>query len=284
MDKNGVFFNMALEPASTLPNYLTSLQSEGHISFTRAEAIAALGMTEAAFLKAAARLQTRKMLLNPRQGFYVVVPPQYLSWEAPPPSWYIDALMRHEGRAYYVGLLKAAELHGATHHAVMEFQVVTDRQLPKIRAGRSWITFHFRKDLKGVRDGVVERKTDTGTMKVSSPELTAFDLLRYIHVAGGIDAVATVIADLGGKIDGAKLAAMAAHFDRAYVQRLGYLLDRLGYADRAQALHSQLSATQPVPWVQLESTKRGVSAPASKAIERNERWHVSVQRYPAVDE
>ena len=108
-----------------------------------------------------------------------------------------------------------------------------------------------------VRDGVIERKTDTGTMKMSSPELTAFDLFRYIHVAGGVDAVATVVKDLGGKIDGEKLAAMAVHFDRACVQRLGYLLDRLGHADRAQALHSRLTATKPVPWVALEPPKRG---------------------------
>jgi predicted transcriptional regulator of viral defense system len=284
MDRIGLFSDMAPEAPTTLANYLMTLQAEGRISFTRADAIAALGVTEAAFLKAAARLQKRKMLLNPRQGFYVVVPPQYLSWEAPPPSWYIDALMRHEGRPYYVGLLKAAELHGATHHAVMEFQVVTDRQLPKIRAGRSWITFHFRKDLKTVHNGVLERKTDTGTMKVSSPELTALDLLRYIHVAGGVDAVATVLADLGGKIDGAKLAAMAPHFDRACVQRLGYLLDRLGHAERAQALHEQLSTTQPVPWVALEPTKREAGASAPKPVERNERWRVSVQRHPEVDE
>jgi len=32
---------------------------------------------------------------------------------APPPSWYIDALMQHEGRPYYAGLLEAAELHAA---------------------------------------------------------------------------------------------------------------------------------------------------------------------------
>jgi AbiEi antitoxin C-terminal domain len=171
-------------------------------------AIAALAVTEGVFLKAAARLQKRGRLFNPRHGFYVAVPPQFLSWQAPPPSWYIDALMQHEGRPSYVGLLKAAELHGATHHAVMEFQVVTDRQFRKIRAGRSWITFHFRKDMKSVRDGVVERKTDTGTMKLSSPELTALDLVRYIHVAGGVDAVATVLNDLGVKINGEKLFAM----------------------------------------------------------------------------
>src|ERR1700694_4504471 len=166
MDEIGLVFNMPLQPRSGLANYMTALQSEGRISFTRAEAIAALGITQAAFLKAAARLQKRRMLLNPRHGFYVAVPAQYLSWEAPPPAWYIDALMRHERRPYYVGLLKAAELHGATHHAVMEFQVTTDKQLPRIRAGRSWITFYFRKDLKAVQEGIVERKTDTGTMKV----------------------------------------------------------------------------------------------------------------------
>jgi len=284
MDVFGLYFVMMLKPRSTLANYMTTLQSGGRISFTRAEAIAALGITPAAFLKAAARLQKRRTLLNPRQGFYVAVPAQFLSWEAPPPAWYIDALMRHERRPYYVGLLKAAELHGASHHAVMEFQVVTDRQLPKIRAGRSWITFHFRKDLEAVRDGVVERKTDTGTMKVSSPELTALDLLRYIHVAGGMDAVATVIADLGEKIDGAKLAAMAAHCDRACVQRLGYLLDWVGHADRAQALHNHLSAIKPVPWVALEPAKRDAGASASKPVERNERWRVSVQRHPEADE
>jgi hypothetical protein len=284
MDKNELFFNMAQTTRTTLPKYLTALQSEGRIAFTRDEAIGELKITPAAFLKAAARLQKQRMLFNPRQGFYVVVPPQFLSWEAPPPAWYIDALMRHEGRPYYVGLLKAAELHGATHHAVMEFQVVTDRQLPRIRAGRSWITFHFRKDLKSVCDGVVERKTDTGTIKVSSPELTALDLLRYIHVAGGVDAVATVLADLGGKLDGGKLAAMAMHFDRACVQRLGYLLDRLGHAERAQALHNHFSATDTAPWVALEPPKRGEGASTAKPVERNERWRVSVQRHPEVDE
>ena len=160
---------MMLQTRTTLAAYLMHLQSEGRITFTRAEAIAALGLTEGAFLKAAARLQRRGLLLNPRQGFYIVVPPQYLSWGAPPPAWYIDALMYHEGRSYYVGLLKAAELHGATHQAVMEFQVVTDRQLPRIRAGRSFITFHYRKDLKAVRDAVRPHKTDTGSMMVSSP-------------------------------------------------------------------------------------------------------------------
>jgi predicted transcriptional regulator of viral defense system len=283
MDMFGLFSNM-IQEHSSLAQHLTNLQSEGRVTFTRDEAIAALGITEPAFLKAAARLQKRHRLLNPRHGFYVAVPPQFLTWKAPPPTWYIDALMHHEGRPYYVGLLKAAELHGATHQAVMEFQIVTDRQLPKIRAGRSWITFHFRKDMKSVHEGIIDRQTETGTMKMSSPELTALDLLQYIHVAGGIDAVATVLADLGRKIDGEKLATLAKHFDRACVQRLGYLLNRVGHPERAQALHNYLSPIKPLGWVTLDPLKRGKKMSELTPVERNGRWHVLVQRHPQVDE
>lgn len=275
---------MMLQPRSSLSTFITTLQSQGRITFTRAEAIAALGITESAFLKAAARLQKRHMLFNPRHGFYVAVPPQFMSWEAPPPTWYIDALMRHEARPYYVGLLKAAELHGATHHAVMEFQVVTDKQLRKIRAGRSWVTFYFRKDPDSVGEGIVDRKTDTGSMKISGPELTALDLFRYMHVVGGIDAVATVMTDLAESIEGQKLAAMSAYFERACGQRIGYLLDRLGHADRANPLHDRLFEKGTLPWVSLEPEPRKAVKSESKSVERNERWRVAVQRHPEIDE
>jgi predicted transcriptional regulator of viral defense system len=254
------------------------------VSFTREEAKAVLGITDSAFQKAARRLQQRHLLAIPRNGFYVAVPPQYLSWEAPPPNWYIDELMRHEGRPYYVGLLKAAELHGATHHAVMEFQVVTDRQLPRIRAGRSVLAFYYRKDMREVASGIVGHKTDTGSMKISSVELTALDLVRYAHAIGGVDAAATALADLGGKIDGAKLSAMAGRFERAITQRLGYLVDRLGHAERAEALHAFLFAKEAVPWTSLEPQKRGAKSDRKEPVERNERWRVIVHRHPEIDE
>jgi predicted transcriptional regulator of viral defense system len=275
---------MMLDGRTSLSTYLTRLQGAGRVAFTRAEAKDALHIKDAAFLKGAARLQSKNQLLNPRHGFYVVVPPQYLTWGAPPAAWYIDNLMGHEGRPYYVGLLKAAELHGATHHAVMEFQVITNKQLPKIRAGRSLIAFYFRKDIESITSGLESHKTDTGSMKISSVELTALDLLRYLHVVGGIDAVATVLTDLGSRIDGGKLAALANYFERAPIQRLGYLLDRLGHPNAAEQLRSQLFAKLPVPWVQLEPKSRKQPISQDKPVERNERWHVIVYRHPEVDE
>ncbi len=275
---------MMLETGSTLQDYLLELQSGGRISFTAEEASAALGIKHSAFQASSARLQRKRLLFNPRHGFYVIVPPQYLTWEAPPPSWYIDDLMRHEGRTYYVGLLKAAELHGATHHAVMEFQVVTDKQLSKIRAGRSFIVFYFRKTMSAVLDGLESHKTDTGSMKISSAELTALDLLRYLHVVGGIDSVATILKDLGSRLNANKLATLAVHFERTAIQRLGYLLDRLGYSALTEALRNVSFSKPPVPWVQLEPLDRKQPKPDEPPLERNERWRVVVRRYPEIDE
>ncbi|MCU1278059.1 MAG: hypothetical protein JWM53_1605 [bacterium] len=271
-----------LDGRLTLSSYATDLLSGGRTSFTRDEAIAALGITPSGFLKAAARLQRRGMLLNPRHGFYVVVPPQFLSWGGPPPSWYIDDLMRHEGCPYYVGLLKAAELHGATHQAVMEFQVVTSKRIPRIRAGRSIIAFFYRKDMERVADSLVDHKTDTGSMKISSPELTALDLLRYCHVTGTIDSIATVLLDLATKLRREPLAKLAPGFERACIQRLGYLLDFLKHPNSATVLHEQLQKSRPVPWVELEPNRR--HAKSSQPLERNARWNVIVRRLPELDE
>ncbi|WP_430650025.1 type IV toxin-antitoxin system AbiEi family antitoxin [Bradyrhizobium ivorense] len=49
-------------------------------------------------------------------------------------------------------------------------------------------------------EAITDQKTDTGHFKLSSPELTGLDLLRYVHVAGTIDSIATVLSDLGAKM------------------------------------------------------------------------------------
>ncbi|QPC88865.1 hypothetical protein GA830_19865 (plasmid) [Mesorhizobium sp. NBSH29] len=269
---------------SALSSYMSSLLSAGRVIFSGGEAEAALGVGRGALLDAAERLQRRHHLLNPRQDFYVIVPPQFASWGSPPPNWYIDALMRHEGQAYYVGLLKAAELHGATHQAVMEFQVVSGKRLPKIRAGRNLVVFYYRKDMAAVAGGIEERKTDTGTMRLSGPALTALDLLRYPRAAGGLDNIATVLTDLGEKIDGEQLAALSTAAERPVVQRLGYLLDRLGHGMRAAPMHTALAARCPLSWTELDRTEIRDHDFTPPEQERDPRWQVIVRRMPEVDE
>ena len=275
---------MVHDQRPALSSYVSSLLSMGRTVFTAEEAEEALGVGRGAFLDAAERLQRRKALLNPRQGFYVVVPPQFASWGAPPPAWYIDALMRYEDQAYYVGLLKAAELHGATHQAVMEFQVVSAKRLPKIRAGRSLIVFYFRKDMEAVATGIEDRKTDTGSMKISSAALTALDLLRYPQASAGIDNVATVLSDLGQKIDADQLGALSVAVERPVVQRLGHLLDRLGHEALTGPMLSALQARGTGSWTELDRREARDPDFAPEPRERDARWRVIVRRGPEVDE
>ena len=191
--------------------------------------------------------------------------------------------MRREGQVYYVGLLKAAELHGATHHAVMEFQVITAKRLPRIRAGRSMIAFYFRKDMKAVAAGIEDRKTDTGTMKMSSAALTALDLLRYPQASGGIDNIATVLSDLRQEIDPEQLAALSAVVERPVVQRLGYLLDHIDHDVLTEPMLEALRARGPLLWTELD--RKGAQDPdfAPEPRQRDLRWRVIVRRVPRVD-
>ena len=271
---------MVYDQRSALSGYINNLLSTGRAVFTSEEA---LGVGHGAFLDATERLQRRKALLAPRQGFYVAVPPQFASWGAPPPAWYIDRLMRHEGQAYYVGLLKAADLHGATHQAVMEFQVVSAKRFPRIRAGRNLIVFFFRKNMEAVAMGIEDRKTDTGTMKISSAALTALDLLRYPQASGGIDNVATVLSDLGRKINANQLAALSAYMERPVVQRLGYLLDYLGHGTLTDPMLDVLQTRGTWPWSELDRQAARHSDFAPEPRERDTRWRVIVRRALEID-
>ena len=189
--------------------------------------------------------------------------------------------MHHEGESYYVGLLKAAELHGATHQAVMEFLAISAKRFPRIRAGRSLIVFCFRK----VKPGIEDCKTDTGTMKVSSPALTALDLLRYPQASGGIDNIATVISDLGQRINPEQLASLsAAMMERSVAQRLGHLLDRLGYGTLTEPMLEALRSRGPLPWVELDRQKARDPDFMLEPQERDTRWRVVVRHAPELDD
>ena len=165
----------------------------------------------------------------------------------------------------------------------MEFQVVTGKRLPKIKAGRSSIVFYYRKDMDALSGGFEDRKTDTGRMKISCLELTVLDLLRYPHACGGLDNIATVIAELGGRTDADKLIALAASFERSAVQRLGHLLDRFGHAEITGALYESIIKATPLPWVELEPAQAADPDFAADVSERDGRWHVIVRRAPEPD-
>jgi predicted transcriptional regulator of viral defense system len=229
-----------------LSAFVDALQAQGRYNFDRVEALRELGSSPEALEVAARRLVAKGRLSAPRRGFYVVVPTEYRSAGAPPPDWFIDDLMRFEERPYYVGLLSAAALHGAAHQQPQEFQVVTISPLRPARAGRAHIRFFTKASVASTPALAV--KTQTGSMRVSSPEATAIDLLRFARAAGHLGNVATVLRDLGEKLDPAKLLALARKdLESTNIQRLGYLLSQVGARRTARPLASLVAERNPRP-------------------------------------
>ncbi len=257
-----------------LAAYLDRLQSEGRYVFTRDEGMAALGCSADAFKLAVHRLAMKRRMVSPRRGFHVIVPVEYRSAGGPPPDWYVDALMAFHGKPYYVGILSAAALHGASHQQPQELQVVTSTPLRPILTGRARIRFFQKAGIAEVPVSSV--KTYTGFMRVSTPEATAFDLFRYPHASGGLGNVATVLAELSDQMDPARLADAAAQAESASVQRLGYLLDLVGQ----QALAEPLAA-----WVDERGARTYLLRPDLEAggCEFCERWRLVINEKVEAD-
>ncbi len=74
-----------------------------------------LGSPKAEASATLVRLRRAGDMFSPARGLYVAVPPQYRTWGAVPAIDFIDPMLQVGGYRYYVGLLSAAELHGAAH-------------------------------------------------------------------------------------------------------------------------------------------------------------------------
>lgn len=259
----------------SLAKLVDDLQAGGRYTLTRDEAIAALGITDVALTKAVQRLVAKNRLAVPRRGFFVIVPIEYRQAGAPPPDWYIGDLMAFSNRPYYVGLLSAASLHGAAHQQPQEFQIVTDGQLRPMAAGRGRIRFFKKRGMESTP--LVDVKTETGLMRVSTPEATAVDLLRYLDATGHLGNVATVLAELAEKMDPMRTVE-AAKLDGslANAQRLGHLLDLVGAGELGGGLADWVAERRP-RYLALRPDR-----PSDAAL-KDRRWRLLVNEKIEVD-
>lgn len=213
---------------------ITDLAARGRCHFTSSELRSALGVSEAAARQALRRLAAKGEIVSPARGFYVIVPPEYRRSGCLPADQFVPAMMEYWGACYYVGLLSAAQYHGAAHHRPQAFQIVAQRNRPAIDCGSVRVVFVARRNLSSVP--VESFNNPRGTILVSTPEATALDLVGYMHRAGGLDRVADVLSELGEVVDPERLIDASRSASILWAQRLGYLLEHVGAGDRAAAL------------------------------------------------
>ncbi|MEX0754674.1 MAG: type IV toxin-antitoxin system AbiEi family antitoxin [Actinomycetota bacterium] len=153
----------------------------------------------------------------------MVIPPEFQTWGSVPPDWFIDPMMEHLARGYYVGLLTAAAFHGAAHQQPQVFQVVVNKHLADRDYGRAHLRFMVSDRVPQM--DVERRHTHTGTFNLATRETTLVDMAWRPQASGGISNVATVAREIG-PLDGERIARLAMVRNRATARRLGWLLEQ----------------------------------------------------------
>lgn len=243
------------------------LLSEGISTFDAAFAAKRTGLARDRVHGALKRLADAGAIFSPARGFYVIIPAQFRTWGAVPAAHFVDPMMKHLQRSYYVGLLTAAEQFGAAHLRPQAFQVVTDKYLPDRSFGRVRLQFLLNKHVAQLPAAPVN--TPTGTMRVSTPAVTALDLVTRPRDSGGLSNVATVLIELveEHRIADGDIIAVSEHYPTASVRRLAHLLESFCGA-HLDELHTRAApaSTEPAP-LDPAGPRRG---------HVDQRWHVRV--------
>lgn len=226
------------------------------------------------------RLIAKGVLINPWQNFYVTIPIEYRLKGEVPPSFYIDYLMQFLRRDYYVALLSAAALNGVGHQRAMVFQVFTTGS--PIRSGiKNGTKLEFIRRSELPTQYIQKVKVQTGYINVSSPEMTALDIVCEEERIGGLSRVAEVLGELVEKMswDESKLELLS-YYSIAVIQRLGYLLDLIEESSLANDLMSLAKQTGKT----IRKTPLKRSKPIHEDMEIDDKWKIIINQTIEIDE
>jgi predicted transcriptional regulator of viral defense system len=255
---------------SYLDSHIESILASGRFFFTREELRQKVDASDPAIQQCLTRFSRKKLIRSVRNGFYVIIPPEHRSKGLLPPEMFIDEFMRYLNRPYYAGLLSAAALHGAGHQQPQTFSVITAR--PPIRPilyKNLKIFFPVKSEMP--QTGIEQKKTPSGYINVSSPELTALDLMTYLKQSGGLPAVTSVLEELIELMTPEKVKqTVSSSFPSTALQRLGFVLDEVfTQSELADSLYNEL-LTRKFFHIPLNPADSKGSNPINK------RWKISV--------
>jgi predicted transcriptional regulator of viral defense system len=212
-----------------LDDWLEKHQSKGKLAFSLKELRQSFKDDSAFALKQVLeRISKRGKILSIHKGYYLIIPPQYSSKGILPPAMFVDGLMKFLGRRYYVALLNAAAMHGASHQQPQEYFIITG--YPILRTTfKKGIKINYISTRQLPPETLLEkRKTETGYMTISNPLLTAIDLITYEKRIGGLNRAATVISELVEHINLRMVNQEIINYATvSSLQRLGYILEEI---------------------------------------------------------
>jgi predicted transcriptional regulator of viral defense system len=202
--------------------------SQEIFSFTWEEAVAQYKGPEEALRVGISRSVQKGEIFNLRQGFYLIFPPRYKPQQYLPLPLYIDKLFEFINRDYYMALYSAASLYGASHQQVMRDYILIPPP-PLLNIDKGNFDLRFFTQTHWPPKNILKKKSDAGYFKLSSPALTAADLVHYHKKIGGINRVLTVLTELVEEITHEDLTDLLSWYPyKSSLQRFGYLLEQTG--------------------------------------------------------
>lgn len=183
--------------------------------------------TDVALRHEIGRLSSKKEIITLRQGFYLILPPRYRQYERLPLELYVERLFSYIGKPYYIAFFSAAAFHGASHQQVQQSYLMTKiPNMRDIKKGNNYLNISATSNWP--EKNILKRKSDAGLYNISSPALTAIDLIHYQSKMGGLNRILAILEELSESItleDINNLLRWYPHISS--IQRLGVIFQEL---------------------------------------------------------
>ncbi|MCK4346790.1 MAG: type IV toxin-antitoxin system AbiEi family antitoxin [Bacteroidales bacterium] len=248
--------------------FIKDLQKKGRYTFSLEECLENVPKQPVAVKRDLDRLKKNEEILSIWKGFYLIVTLEYATRGIMPAILFIDSLMKHLDKDYYVGLLSAAAQHGASHQQPQEFFVIIKK--PPIRPlQKKGLRINFIVKNNWPLKGIETQKTSTGFVQVSSPELTALDLTIYVKRIGGFNRLAVILNELTDEMDVKRLLNVISGKQQiTSLQRLGYILDRILEKHELSEAFYEYMKKQKAVYISLQAGKEFDQA------KRDSKWKI----------
>jgi hypothetical protein len=258
----------AVQPRFTgaAAQYIEARLASGHVAFALTDLAAATGLSELAAKRQISRLGDGVVRVCRPHAFFLIVGPEHRPMGAPPVTWWLDDYFQWIKHPYYLALQSAADTYGASPQALQLTQVMTDVPRRDIAIGRIRLRFFVKRSIQPIP--VQAPANAYAPIRISTPEATVLDLIRYAGRIGGLGRAMETILPLLPSLRIPELKhALDAENEPATAQRLGYLLELKGHSKLAEVIHGWLPSRSQ--WVSLIKSK---AAPAE--IPEVPRWRI----------
>jgi len=183
-----------------------------------------------------------------RHHFYLIIPPRYSKFGKLPIELYLNSLFKFLDRNYYVGLYSAAKSYGAVHQQIQK-EYVFHNKAPLLSIPKNSINLDFFTVSNWPKKNIISKNGDAGMYNISSPCLTAVDLIYHQTKIGGFNRMLSVLEELTEEIKLANAKDLLSWYSqKSVLQRFGYLLNQFNpEADIANLIYEHLKLEKFYP-------------------------------------